>query len=117
MSVKEAVAEAHATCHSDAFSLQKVADKHSVWRSTLTCQLNGKCASKEDQALKQRLMHPRDKAELVKYIQILTACHLMPTRQMVSKFATPIIGKEPSESWLTCFLNRCLLYTSPSPRD
>ena len=80
MSVKEAVAEARANRHRDDFSYQKVADKHSVWRSTLTRQLNGECASKEDQALKQRLMHPRDEAELVQYIKGLTERHLMPTR-------------------------------------
>ena len=50
-------------------------------------------------------MHLRDKAELVKYIKSLIERHLMPTRRMIKNFATLIVGKEPSESWLTCFLN------------
>ena len=98
MSVTEAVAEARATCHRDDFSYQKVTDNHGVWRSTSTRQLNGVCASKEDQALKQRLMHPRDEDELVKYIKGLTERHLMPTRRIIKSFAAPVIGKEPSES-------------------
>ena len=122
MSVKKAVAEACATRHSDDFSYQKIADKHGVWRSTLTRQLNRECASKEDQALKQRLMHPRDEAELVKYIKSLTERHLMPTRRMIKNFAAPIVGKEPSESWLTCFLNRnketlITAWTTPMDND
>ena len=93
MSVKEAVAEGRATRHRDDFSYTKLADKHGVTRSTLTRQLNGECASKEDQALSQRLMHPSDEAELVQYIRGLTERHLMPTRQMLKNFATPVIGK------------------------
>jgi hypothetical protein len=69
---KEAVAEGRANHHCDGFQYTKIAKTHGVTRSTLTRQLNGECASKEDQALKQRLMHPRDEAELVHYIRGLT---------------------------------------------
>ncbi|KAF1351746.1 hypothetical protein EJ07DRAFT_183649 [Lizonia empirigonia] len=106
MSVKEAVAEGRATRHRDNFQYTKLAEKHGVTRSTLTRQLNGECASKEDQALKQQLMHPRDEAELVQYIRGLTEQHLMPTRQMLKNFAAPIIGREPLDSWVTNFINR-----------
>lgn len=51
-------------------------------------------------------MHPRNEAELVQYIRGLTERHLMPTRPMLKNFAAPVIGREPSDSWVTNFLNR-----------
>ena len=122
MSVKEAVAEGRATRHSDNFQYTKLAEKYGVTRSTITRQLNGECASKETQALKQRLMHPRDEAELVQYVKGLTERHLMPTRQMLKNFAAPIIGREPSDSWVTDFINRnsdtlITAWTTPMEKD
>jgi hypothetical protein len=106
MPVKDAIAEADAVDQSQDVSYTKLAEKHGVVRSTLTRQLKGECASKEEQALKQRLLHPRDEAELVKYIRELTERHLMPTRQMIINFATPLCKWEPSESWITRLLRR-----------
>jgi hypothetical protein len=48
MSLKEAVADGRATRHCDEVQYTKLAEKHSVTRSTLTRQLNGECALKED---------------------------------------------------------------------
>ena len=52
------------------------------------------------------MLHPRDEAELVKYIRGLTERHLMPTRQMIVNFVTPLASWEPSDSWVTRFLHR-----------
>jgi hypothetical protein len=54
MSVKEVVAEGRATHHRVGFLYTKSAKTHGVTRSTLTRQLNGKYASNEEQAPKQR---------------------------------------------------------------
>lgn len=122
MFIKEAAAEGRATRHCDDFQYTELAEKHGVTRSTLTRQLNGECASKEDQALKQRLMHPHDETELVQYIRGLTERHLMPTRQMLKNFAAPIIGRELSDSWVTDFINRnsdtlINAWTTPMDKD
>ncbi|KAF2626072.1 hypothetical protein BU25DRAFT_100752 [Macroventuria anomochaeta] len=46
----------------------------------------------------------------------------MPTRQMLKNFATPVIGREPSKSWVTDFLNRnkdtlITAWTTPMEKD
>jgi hypothetical protein len=122
MLVKEAITEASATCQCDDLLYQKIADKHGVWRSTLTRQLNRVCASKEDQALEQRLMHRCDEEELARYTKGLTERHLVPTRRRIKNFVNPVIEREPSESWLTSFLNRnkdtlITAWTTPMDND
>ena len=90
MPVKDALAEAGAAGQGEGLSYTKLAEKHGVVRSTLTRQLKGKSASKKDQALKQRLLHPHNEAEVLQYIRELTKRHLMPTRQMIINFVTPL---------------------------
>jgi hypothetical protein len=51
-----------------------------------------------------------NEAELVQYIRGLTERHLMPIKQMIKNFATPILGKEPSNNWVTHFLNQPQTY-------
>ena len=69
-------------------------------------QHKGEAAPHEEKAEHQHLLHPRDEAELVEYIRGLTERHLMPTRQMIINFATPLCDWEPSDSWVTRFLHR-----------
>ena len=83
MPVKEALKEIEQLDSDNEFSYQKLATKHGCWHSTLTRQHKGKTVSHEAKAQNQRLMHPRDEAELVQYIKGLTEQHLMPTRQMI----------------------------------
>lgn len=106
MPVKEALEEIEQMSSDNEFSYQKLAEKHSCWRSTLTRQHKRETPTHEAKALNQRLMHPRDEAELVRYIKGLTEQHLMPTRQMIKNFAAPIVGREPADNWVTRFLNR-----------
>jgi hypothetical protein len=52
----------------------------------------------------------------------LTEQHIMATRQMLKNFATPVIGREPSNSWVTNFLNRnkdtpITAWTTPMEKD
>ena len=106
MPVKEALAELRALKPGESFSYRALAKKYGCCRSTLTRQHKQEVASHEDKALSQRLIHPRDEEELVQYIARLTERHLMPTRQMIRNFATPLAGKEPSDTWVSDLLRR-----------
>ena len=106
MSVKAAIQELDAADSDEDISYRKLAAKHRICRSTLTRQAKGIHVSRQDDALNRRLLHPRDEAELIQYIRGLTERHLMPTRQMIVNFVTPLAAWEPSESWITRFLHR-----------
>ena len=120
MTVEEALAELDAADEDEDISFTKLADKYGVWRSTLSRRDQGIHASRADEGLKRRAMHPRDEAELVQYIRGLTERYLMPTRQMIKNFAASILGYEPGDSWVTRFLNRnkdtlMTAWTGPQP--
>ena len=106
MSVKAAIQELHTADSDEDISYESWLKKHNICRSTLTRQVKGTHASRQDDALKRRLLHLRDEAELIQYIRGLTERHLMPTRQMIINFVTPLAAWEPSESWVTRFLHR-----------
>jgi hypothetical protein len=54
----------------------------------------------------QRLLHPREEAELVKYVKSFTEKHCPPTRQMIINFATPLCSWEPSDPWVSRVIHR-----------
>lgn len=117
MTLEEALAEIDVADSDKDISYTKLAEKHSVWRSTLSRRDQGIHASRVDDALNRRLMHPpRDEEELVQYIVGLAERHLMPTRQMIKNFATPIVKKEPGDSWVTRFLNAAKIDSSQCGR-
>ncbi|KAF1925335.1 uncharacterized protein M421DRAFT_70170, partial [Didymella exigua CBS 183.55] len=61
---------------------------------------------------KQHKLNPQQEAELVKYIQELTTCRLLPTREIIRNFASAVAQETLSDSWVTRFLyyhNNCLL--------
>ena len=66
MSVKAAIKELRAADSDEDISYRKLAQKHHICRSTLARQAQGIHASRDDSALNRRLLHPRDKAELIK---------------------------------------------------
>ena len=98
MSVKAAIEELRAAESDEDISYRKLAKKHSVCRHTVSRRAQGVHASRADEGLNQQLLHPRDEAELIQYIKGLTERHLMPTRQMVVNFVTPLAAREPSKS-------------------
>jgi hypothetical protein len=65
MSVKAAIQELESADPGEELSYRKLAEKHSITRLTLTRQVNGVHASRQDNALNRRLLYPRDKAELI----------------------------------------------------
>ena len=89
-----------------SFSYWALAKKHKCSSTTLTENHKGRRTSYAESQLHQRLLHPRDEAELVQYIRGLTERHIPPTRQTIINFATPLCRWEPSYSWVTRLLKR-----------
>lgn len=106
MTLESAIEEIEAAREGEQLSYNKLAEKHGVTRSTLTRRVKGDHASVQTSGLNKRLLHPHDEAEVVKYCRELTRRHLMPTRQMIINFITPLCPWEPSQSWVTRFLHR-----------
>ncbi|KAF2627122.1 hypothetical protein BU25DRAFT_307888, partial [Macroventuria anomochaeta] len=94
--IKSALDEINKLPSGASFSYRALTKKHGCWRSTLTRQHKHQVVSHEQKSVNQRLLHPRDEEELVLYICSLTERFLMPTRQMIQNFATPLAGREPS---------------------
>ena len=104
--IDDALAEIESLGPGETLSYKKIANKHGVWRSTLTRRHKAKIQSHGEKAINQQKLTLQQEAELVKYIEGLTARHLPPTREMIRNFAS-VIAKEPvSESWVTRFINR-----------
>ena len=74
----------------EAFSYQKLAEKHRCSRTTLTEHHRGRRTTRAESHEHQRLLHQRDEAELVQYIRRVTVRHCPPTRQMIINIATPL---------------------------
>ena len=102
----EALAECDTYGPGEKIPWTKIADKHGVVRSTLTRKWRGETRSVKDAHLAQQNLSPQEEAELIKYIERLTADHLPPTREMVQNFASDIAGKRVSMSWVDRFVNR-----------
>jgi hypothetical protein len=51
-------------------------------------------------------LNPQQEAELVKYIEGLTARRLRPTWEMVQNFASTIAKEDVGKCWVTRFINR-----------
>jgi hypothetical protein len=71
----------------------------------LSTHHQGRRTTREAAHEDQRLLHPRDEAELVKYIKSFTEKHCPPTRQMIINFATPLCRWEPGDTWVTWLLH------------
>ena len=87
MTLKEALEERRVTNPGKAIPDQHLADKHGVWRSTLTRRAEGKTVSHKDKIIAQQKLTPQQEDELVTYIEGLTVRHLPPTRTMIRNFA------------------------------
>jgi hypothetical protein len=90
----------------ETFSYTKVAEKYGISRTTLSTHHQGRRTTREAAHEDQRLLHPRDEAELIEYIKSFTEKHCPPTRQMIINFATPLCRWEPGDSWFTRLLHR-----------
>jgi hypothetical protein len=90
MTVKEALLKIDSLRLGEKLSYQALAKKHSCSYLTLMRQHKGQAALHKEKAEHQRLLHLRNKAELIEYIRGLIERHLMPLRQIIINFATPL---------------------------
>jgi hypothetical protein len=88
----------------DELCYQKYADKYGVKRVTLSRRHQGLQAPRTSKAINQRLLHPQQELELVRYIETLSKRALPPTRAMIQNFASDLGGRRASDSWVTRFL-------------
>jgi hypothetical protein len=104
--IKDALAEINNLKPGDKLVYQKIADKHGVDRSTLSRKHKQTQDDQETKNVNQQKLSPQQEAELVKYIEELTARHIPPTREMIRNFASSVAQKPVSESWVTRFINK-----------
>ena len=96
----------------DKLCYQKIADEcgveHECGVERLTLSRHHRAISQPPTTknINQQKLNPQQEQELVKYIQGLTARHLLPTRDMIQNFASTIAKEPVSESWVTRFINR-----------
>ncbi|KAF1362271.1 hypothetical protein EJ07DRAFT_77459, partial [Lizonia empirigonia] len=115
--IEAALAHINALEPGEKFVYQKIADQYGCSRSTLSRRHRQQTTSlrRTSRATKdsgQHKLNPQQEAELVKYIQELTARRLPPTREMIRNFASAVAHETLSDSWVTRFLHRhnnCLL--------
>ena len=106
MGLEEALRECDTFVSKDDIPWSKIAEKHSVVRSTLTRTYRRETRSQEEKAVAQQKLTPQQEAELVKYIEELTARRIPPAREMIRNFASAVAQEPVSESWVTRFINR-----------
>ena len=83
-----------------------IAKKHGVSRTTLSRAHRRVQVPRRVANHNQRKLSDQQEADLVRYIEKLTARHLPPTRAMVQNFASAVVSDRCSNSWVTRFLNR-----------
>jgi hypothetical protein len=106
MSLQAALSYIDSLKSGESFSYRQLAKKYRISRTTLTNHHQRRRRTNEDAHKDQRLLHPRDEAELVKYIKSFTETHCPPTRQMIINFATPLCSWEPSDRWVSRLIHR-----------
>jgi len=104
--IDDALAEIDSLDASEKLCYTKIANKYGVERSTLSRRHRAVTQSHASKITNQQKLTPQQEAELVKYIEGLTARHLPPTREMIRNFASTIAKEPVSESWVTRFINQ-----------
>jgi hypothetical protein len=104
--IDDAIADLESREEDEKFTFKEVADCHGVERSTLSRRWRGLTGSRTEGYEHQQLLNPQQEAELVQYIEDLTAKALPPTRTMIRNFASEICGLHVGVSWITRFLHR-----------
>jgi hypothetical protein len=102
----QAAIEDYESHESGEQSVQDVANKHGVWRSTMQRRMDGQIVPRTEHTTNTRKLSPQQEDELVLYIESLTARRLPPTRAMVRNFASEIARERVSERWVSRFLIR-----------
>jgi hypothetical protein len=102
----KAIEEIESLEEGETFRYAKIAKKYGVVRTTLMRRHKGITASSAASHVPAQKLNPQQEAELVKYIEGLTARRLQPTRDMVRNFASAIAKEDVGKTWVTRFINR-----------
>jgi hypothetical protein len=104
--INEAIEEIKSLEQGETFTYAAIAKKHGVVRTTLMRRHKGISASYTTHGSNSRKLNPQQEAELVKYIQSLTARRLQPSNDMIRNFASAIAKGDVGVNWVTRFLKR-----------
>jgi hypothetical protein len=104
--IDEAIAAIESLGDGEQLSYTKAAKKLNVDRSTLARRHQGCQAPRNTTIANGRLLNPQQEAELVTYVEQLSADGLPPTRSMIRNFASEIAHKPVGEGWVHRFVNR-----------
>src|ERR1700712_3740459 len=99
--IDEALAEIESLRTIDSICYTTIAEKHGVWRSTLTRRHQATTLSNASKSINQRKLDDQQEQELVRYITRLTRQGLPPTRALIQNFASGVAASPVSESWVT----------------
>ena len=105
-SIFNALEDARAESADRSICYQEVADKLGVSRSTVSRNDRGVTLPRAIADAERWKLSPQQERELCEYIEVLTARHLPPTRQMVQNFASKIAHDYISNAWVTRFINK-----------
>ena len=101
--IQEAIEDIELRAPGTSFSYNKIATKYKIDRRTLARRHQG---ITQPRRIKHLSLNPQHEKELVEYIKTLSERRTPPTRTMISNFASSLVGRKVSESWVTRFLNR-----------
>jgi hypothetical protein len=104
--IEEALAAIESLGEDEKFTYQKIADRYSVSRSTLSRRHRGVQRSIKEYAVDLQLLSPQQEEELMRYIIRLTEKGLPPTREMIQNFAQHVARKGVGNGWVDRFVER-----------
>jgi hypothetical protein len=112
MTLEDALEDARASDARGELCYQKIADEHSVDRSTLSRRHRGVQGSIQQKVEQQQNLTNHEELELVGYIDQLCRerqlCreHLPPTRDMIQHLPSVICGFDVGKMWVTRFVTK-----------
>jgi membrane-bound lytic murein transglycosylase B len=96
--LQDALTEVRNLDPGDKLVYTNIAQKHGVSRTTLSRAHHGVQVPQGVADPNQRKLTPQQEADLVQYIETLSARHLPPTRTMVQNFASKVAQDHCSDS-------------------
>jgi AcrR family transcriptional regulator len=104
--IEDALAALEAQKDGETVSIQGIADRFGVERSTLSRRWRGITHSRAEQYQNRQLLSSIQEQELLQYIDKLTKRGLPPTRSMIRNFAGDIVRKPIGRCWADRFVKR-----------
>ena len=104
--IDQALAALEALKPGESLNYTTVTKIYGVNRSTLSKRHRGLQSSRDIGYENQQLLNDQQEKTLIKYIDLLTARDLPPSRQILRNFTTEICGREPGKTWISRFLKK-----------